>query len=246
LKDLYHVVVALKNVSGFKWDEDNGVNVNEDTLPVWKAYVEVSITFFLLMLLILLIQRYLKAARFKNKGWPHYDIMQSIILLQSCTKGTNVFHPMQGTLSDVLGLPTIENNGNEDEGEMGGDNFDWPPSDEETSCINFRSISMPVTLPTHLAMPFPSSYPAMPIPSAIHKQKFSALAASGSPFFSTSTSPSSTPSPSAKRCHISKILPDHDPEDIVMGEHMDNFTEAFHVATGTASTGVEVSPICKL
>jgi hypothetical protein len=26
---------------------------------------------------------------------------------------------------------------------------------------------------------------------------------------------------------------------------MDNFTEAFRVATGTASTGVEVSPICK-
>jgi hypothetical protein len=46
-----------------------------------------------------------------------------------------------------------------------------------------------------------------------------------------------------KRRHISKILPDHDPEDIAMGEHMDNFTKAFCVATGTASTGVEVSPI---
>jgi hypothetical protein len=85
----------------------------------------------------------------------------------------------------------------------------------------------------------------MPIPSAIHKQKNSALAASGSPFSSMSTPPSSTPGPSAKRCHISKILPDRDPEDIAMGEHMDNFTEAFHVATGTASTGVEVSPIHK-
>jgi hypothetical protein len=36
-------------VSGFRWDEDNGVNVDEDTLPVWNAYVEVSITFFLLI-----------------------------------------------------------------------------------------------------------------------------------------------------------------------------------------------------
>jgi hypothetical protein len=26
---------------------------------------------------------------------------------------------------------------------------------------------------------------------------------------------------------------------------MDNFTEAFHVATGIALTGVEISPICK-
>jgi hypothetical protein len=85
----------------------------------------------------------------------------------------------------------------------------------------------------------------MPVPSAIHKQKISALTTSGYPFSSMSTSPSSTPGPFAKRCHISKILPDHDPEDIVMGEHMDNFTEAFHIATGTASTGVEVSPICK-
>jgi hypothetical protein len=48
-----------------------------------------------------------------------------------------------------------------------------------------------------------------------------------------------------KRHHIPKILLDHDPEDIAMGEHMDNFTEAFCVATGTASTGVEVSPIRK-
>jgi hypothetical protein len=28
---------------------------------------------------------------------------------------------MQGTLSDVLSLPTMENNGNEDGGEVGGD-----------------------------------------------------------------------------------------------------------------------------
>jgi hypothetical protein len=185
LKDLYHIVEGLGNVSGFKWDEDNGVNVNEDTLPVWNAYIEVSITFFLLIfLLILSIQRYPKAARFKNKGWPHYDIMQSIMLLQSHTKGTNVSHPMQGTLSDILGLPTMESTGNEDRGEVGGDDFvDWPPSDEETGCINFGSINMPVTLlitpaptshldvpaPTRLATPVPPSYPAMPLPSAIHK-----------------------------------------------------------------------------
>jgi hypothetical protein len=164
---------------------------------------------------------------------------------------------MQGTLSDVLGLPTMEN---EDGGEVGGDDpADWLPSDEETGHINFGSINMPLTLlttpaptphsdvpaPTHLAMPFPPSYPAMPVPSAIHKRKFSALTASGSPFPSISTSPSSTPGPSANRCYISKTLLDRDPEDIVMGEHMDNFTEAFRVATGTASTSVGVSPICK-
>jgi hypothetical protein len=51
--------------------------------------------------------------------------------------------------------------------------------------------------------------------------------------------------PMVYQCQISKTLPDHDPEDIMIGECMDNFTEAFCVATGTASTGVEVSPICK-
>jgi hypothetical protein len=40
--------------------------------------------------------------------------MQSIMPPQLHIKGANVFHPMQGTLSDVLGLPTMENNGNED------------------------------------------------------------------------------------------------------------------------------------
>jgi hypothetical protein len=156
---------------------------------------------------------------------------------------------MQGTLSDVLGLPTMENDSNEDEGEVGGkfDGFDWPLSDEETGCINFSSINTPVpaTLlttpaltphsdvptPTHLATPFSPSYPAMLVPSAIHTERIYALAASGSHFSSISTSQSSTPGPSAKRCHISKILPDHDPEDIMMGEHIFNFTE--------------VSPVCK-
>jgi hypothetical protein len=186
--------------------------------------------------------------------------MQSIMPPQSRIKGANVFHPMQGTLSDVLGLPTMENNGNEDGGEVGGDDpADWLPFDEETDRINFGSINMPLTLLTtpaptphsdvpaltRLATPFPPSYPAMPVPSAIHKRKFSALAASESPFSSISTSPSSTPGPSAKRHHISKTLPDRDPEDIAMGERMDNFTKAFRVATGTASTGVEVSPIRK-
>jgi hypothetical protein len=125
----------------------------------WGEYHLLSSNF----LLILSIQRYPKAARFKNKGWPHYDIMQSIMLLQLCTKGTNIFHPMQGTLSDVLSLPTMENNGNEDGGEVGGDDFvDWPPSDEETGCINFGSISTPVTL---LMTPAPTPHSDVPAPT---------------------------------------------------------------------------------
>jgi hypothetical protein len=100
---------------------------------------------------------------------------------QSHTRGANVFYPMQGTLSDILSQPTIENDGHRDKGEMGGkfENFDWPLSNKETGHINFRSISMHVTLlmapaPTPdsdvpalicLATPSPPSYLAMPAPS---------------------------------------------------------------------------------
>jgi hypothetical protein len=87
--------------------------------------------------------------------------MQLIMPLQLCAKGANVFHPMQGTLSDVLGLPTMENNGNEDEGEVGGkfDDFEWPPSDEETSHINFGSINTLLPqLSSHALSPCLSSH----------------------------------------------------------------------------------------
>jgi hypothetical protein len=45
------------------------------------------------------------------------------MLPQLHTKGENIFHSMQGTLSDILSLPTMENNGNEDEGEVGGNDL---------------------------------------------------------------------------------------------------------------------------
>jgi hypothetical protein len=41
LKETYFIIDALKQVSGFKWDEENGTDINSDTLPVWNAYVEV-------------------------------------------------------------------------------------------------------------------------------------------------------------------------------------------------------------
>jgi hypothetical protein len=59
---------STKNVSGFKWDEDNGVDVNEDTLSVQNAYVEVSITFFLLISINPIDT---EVSRFENKGVTH-------------------------------------------------------------------------------------------------------------------------------------------------------------------------------
>jgi hypothetical protein len=31
----------LKQVSGFKWDEENGADINSNTLPVWNTYIDV-------------------------------------------------------------------------------------------------------------------------------------------------------------------------------------------------------------
>ena len=42
MKETYHALEALKNVSGFKWNEEDGADINGDTLAVWNAYVEVS------------------------------------------------------------------------------------------------------------------------------------------------------------------------------------------------------------
>jgi hypothetical protein len=36
-----------------------------------------------------------------------------------------------------------------------------------------------------------------------------------------------------------------DPNTVVLGGHINSFTDAFRVATGTAPTNMEVSPLCK-
>jgi hypothetical protein len=107
------------------------------------------------------------------------------MLPQSHIKGTDVFHPMQGTLSDVLGLPTMENNGNEDRGEVGGDDpADWPPSDEENNHINFGSINMPVVATRECVShghPPNNTYPNSPLRCACPDSSSHAL----SPFLSS-------------------------------------------------------------
>jgi hypothetical protein len=46
--------------------------------------------------------------------------------------------------------------------------------------------------------------------------------------------------------HISKPpAPALDPDMVALGGHINSFTNAFHVATGTAPTNMEVSPLHK-
>ena len=36
---IYAIVVKLKDQSGFKWDEQHGVDIDSDSESVWDAYV---------------------------------------------------------------------------------------------------------------------------------------------------------------------------------------------------------------
>jgi hypothetical protein len=58
----------LKQVSGFKWDEENGANINSNTLPVWNAYVEVHALSTLHYFTHNIYPEVLKGCTFQNKG----------------------------------------------------------------------------------------------------------------------------------------------------------------------------------
>jgi hypothetical protein len=49
----------------------------------------------IISLTIISTQRYPKAVHFKTKGWPHYFSMQMMMPSLVCTRGANVFHPLQ-------------------------------------------------------------------------------------------------------------------------------------------------------
>lgn len=181
-------------------------------------------------------------------------------------KGTNVFHPLQD--------PPESEQHEEDDGvvtEDGAEVIDPvqpPPNADDADDEHMLDpalhaihpiiplISAPLKthmhIDTHPLSPIPilniHTGPLAPIgPLGLQKRKYSALMASGSGSgsASTSTSPSSTPGPSAKRRHIMKREPPEDPESVAISERLDNFTEAFRVATGTSMTGIEASPIRK-
>jgi hypothetical protein len=69
LKEIYFVVDALKQVSGFKWDEENGADINSNTVQVWNVYIEVcALSTLDYSVTIISTQRYPKAMHFKTKG----------------------------------------------------------------------------------------------------------------------------------------------------------------------------------
>ncbi|KAF8213960.1 hypothetical protein K438DRAFT_1956061 [Mycena galopus ATCC 62051] len=63
----------IKGISGFSWSDEHGANISAASQGTWDAFVTVNP----------------KAARFRNKGWPFYDLLAP--LMPSKAKGGNVF-----------------------------------------------------------------------------------------------------------------------------------------------------------
>jgi hypothetical protein len=65
-------------------------------LPVWNAYVEVhalsTLHYFTHHNIYLEVP---KGCALQTKGWPYYLSMQMLMLSSVCTRGANVFHPLQ-------------------------------------------------------------------------------------------------------------------------------------------------------
>jgi hypothetical protein len=99
LKETYFIVDALKQVSGFKWDEENSTDINSNMLSVWNTYIEVcALSTLHYSLTIISTQKYPKTAHFKTKGWSHYFGMQMMMPSSVHRRGVNVLichrHPV--------------------------------------------------------------------------------------------------------------------------------------------------------
>ncbi|KAG0694085.1 hypothetical protein DFH29DRAFT_1006647 [Suillus ampliporus] len=150
----YKIILDIKAQSGFSWDNKFGAGIDSTLEAVWAAYVK----------------RHPDAAPFRNKGWPHFDELDTL-LSTTASKGTHAFHAVleesheQSPDLDFLneeGLPQPEH----DILDESGDDEDLIPWDKT---------------PPH------QSHTPAPLP----KRKFDSISAS--------TSTSSTLGPASKR-----------------------------------------------
>ncbi|KAF8799609.1 hypothetical protein BYT27DRAFT_7005294, partial [Phlegmacium glaucopus] len=61
LKKSYNVVAALKRLSGFSWDDENGLNIDIKQIFAWNECKNKD------------------AKPFKTKGFPHFNRIQAIM-----------------------------------------------------------------------------------------------------------------------------------------------------------------------
>lgn len=76
----FRVIQALKQVSGWTWNDSTGCSITVDNLASWEAYVE----------------KHPGAKPFKNKGWKHLHVMSQI--MPAVLTGAHVFSASHGTI----------------------------------------------------------------------------------------------------------------------------------------------------
>ncbi|KAH9843494.1 uncharacterized protein C8Q71DRAFT_719275 [Rhodofomes roseus] len=92
--------------SGFHWDPEHGADIDKHLEWVWQDYVKKNPG----------------AEKFRNKGWPYYELM--VHIMPSTAKGTHGFHPATeetGPTSDQQ-QPPAANKDPEPAEEVGPDN----------------------------------------------------------------------------------------------------------------------------
>lgn len=114
LKEIFYIVDSLKAQSGFKWDDERGADIDAASESVWKDYIELRSPFIFVLSLLMTHQKHPKASTFRNKGWPHYYSVQSLV--PTLAKGSHVFHPGDGEAPDGS---NIEGEGDGDGGGNG-------------------------------------------------------------------------------------------------------------------------------
>lgn len=84
---MYEIVNALRNNSGWSWDDEKGADISPEKKGVWDDYV----------------LAHPLASPFRNCGWIHLAIFD--LFGSKITKGTHVFHASQGVTSEERALP---------------------------------------------------------------------------------------------------------------------------------------------
>ncbi|KAF8152452.1 hypothetical protein B0H34DRAFT_663981 [Crassisporium funariophilum] len=77
LKETYNVIVKIKSQSGFKWDDENGADIDKSTAEVWAAFEK----------------KHKGSTPFRNKGWIWFNKVQP--LMPTTPRGANVYRASQ-------------------------------------------------------------------------------------------------------------------------------------------------------
>lgn len=100
LKETFHIVANIKAQSGFKWDDDLGADIQEESAEIWRAYELVCFPLYpvkihLTITMYFALQKHKGSAPFRNKGWAWYT--KILPLMPNAPRGANVFRASVGS-----------------------------------------------------------------------------------------------------------------------------------------------------